>query len=61
MLNSMASKRCHDGKLMEGRVWEPSEQTGRVMLVPEDALGEACTYAIANPIAAGLKGACLKE
>ena len=46
--------RGHDGKPMEGTVWEPSEQTGRLMLVSEGALVEACAYAIANPVAAGL-------
>ncbi len=46
--------RGHDGKPMEGTVWEPSEQTGRVMLVSEEAFIEACAYAIANPVAAGL-------
>ncbi len=29
--------RGQDGKPMEGTVWEPSEQTGRVMLVSEEA------------------------
>ena len=46
--------RGHDGKPMGGTVWEPSEQTGRVMLVSEEAFVEACAYAIANPVAAGL-------
>jgi len=46
--------RGHDGTPMDGTVWEPSEQTGRVMLVSEEAFVEACAYAIANPVAAGL-------
>ena len=46
--------RGEDDEPMEGTVWEPSEQTGRVMLVSENAFIEACAYAIANPVAAGL-------
>jgi len=46
--------RGHEGKPMDGTVWEPSEQTGRVMLVSEEAFIDACAYSIANPVAAGL-------
>ncbi len=43
-----------DGLPMEGPVWNASEQTGRVLLVSEEAFIESAAYAIANPVAAGL-------
>lgn len=46
--------RGEGGEPMDGCVWEPSEQTGRVMLASEEAFIEACAYAIVNPIEAGL-------
>jgi hypothetical protein len=47
--------RADDGAPMEGTVWEPSEQTGRVMIVSAEAFIEACAYAITNPIEAGAR------
>ena len=46
--------RGEDGKPMEGEVWAASEQTGRVLMVAEQGVIEACAYALANPVTAGL-------
>ncbi len=54
MARCIKGLRAVDGVPMEGTVWEPSEQTGRVLLVSEEAFVEACAYSIANPVAAGL-------
>lgn len=48
------SMRGQDGTPMEGEVWAASEQTGRVLLVSEEGAIDACAYALANPVTAGL-------
>lgn len=46
--------RGQDGKPMEGEVWAANEQTGRVIVASEVGVIEACAYALANPVTAGL-------